>query len=361
MVCLVQRPVRVFFIVKIEKERRYMKQNIEQIRLGLPKGSLNTPGRGDTKQVLIDAGYEVRGYESGKESPRRLSIVNDPEIRPFLRRPAGLPIELDRGLLDIGITGEDWVEEERVNGGRRYGVRRIGNLEYGQTRLVIAVAENSGYKSLSDVFDSLTGRGLEEPVLCSTEYVNLTERAFMQNEVYRKLFGDRSPLVRYRGLMRGRNRRVQILGSDGTTEASIGMGFDIIVDNSQSSDSLRDNHLREIGQIMISSAGLYAGPTCIGWKGKKAQEIFEQLRGAVEGKKYLDVKFNTPIAMVDELTEYLIREGLYADEPTIVLGRKIAQVDILIPRGRFPSTLATLRGNYSASSLIANPVTQFIK
>lgn len=337
-----------------------MKQEIEQIRFGLPKGSLNTPGRGDTRQVLIDAGYEVRGYESGKESPRRLSIVNDPEIRPFLRRPAGLPIELNRGLLDIAITGEDWVEEERINGDQ-YDVRRVGDLGYGQTRLVIAVAEKSGYESLSDVFKDLSGRGLKKLVLCSTEYVSLTERAFMQNEVYRKLFGDRSPLVRYRGLRRGKNRHVEILGSDGATEASIGMGFDIIVDNSQSGDSLRNNHLREIGQIMISSAGLYAGPNCVGWKEKKAQEIFEQLQGAVEGKKYLDVKFNIPIAMVDKLTEYLTREGLYADEPTIVLGRKIAQVDILIPRGRFPSTLATLRGNYSASSLIANPVTQFIK
>src|SRR3989344_123062 len=260
-----------------------------EIRLGLPKGSLNTPGRGDTMQVLTDAGYDVRGYESGKESPMKLSFVNDSEIRPFLRRPAGLPIELNRELLDIAITGGDWVEEERVNDGR-YSVRKIGDLEYGQTRLVIAVAEKSDYESLSDLFKALSGRGRKRPILCFTEYVNLAARAFMQNEAYRELFGDKPPFVQYRGLTRGRNRCVQILGSDGATEASIAMGADVIVDNSQSGQSLIDNRLREIGQVMVSAAGLYAGPSCIGWKERKAQEIFEQLRGAVVGKRYFDVK-----------------------------------------------------------------------
>lgn len=49
-----------------------------QIRLGLPKGSLNSPERGSTYEILTRAGYEVFGYEPGRESPRYLSIANDP-------------------------------------------------------------------------------------------------------------------------------------------------------------------------------------------------------------------------------------------------------------------------------------------
>lgn len=331
----------------------------QEIKLGLPKGSLNNPDRGNTYEVLTNAGYDIRGYEPGKESPG-LSIVNDPEIKPFLRRPQGLPIELGIKLLDIAITGADWVEEERVNDSL-YGVRKIGDLEYGQTRLVIAVAEQSGYESLSDLFKALNGRGRERPILCFTEYVNLTARAFMQNEVYRELFGSRVPFVQYRGLTRGKNRRVQILGSDGATEASIAMGADVIVDNSQSGQSLIDNHLREIGQIMISSAGLYAGPSCVGWKERKAQEIFEQLQGAVVGRKYFDVKFNIPIADAERLREYLIAEGLCADEPTITLGEQFAAVNILIPRNRFPRVLQTLRGDYGASAIIRSEVKQYVE
>ncbi len=35
----------------------------EKIILGLPKGSLNNVKRGNTYQLFVDAGYEVRGYE----------------------------------------------------------------------------------------------------------------------------------------------------------------------------------------------------------------------------------------------------------------------------------------------------------
>ena len=57
----------------------------EKIILGLPKGSLNNVKRGNTYQLFVDAGYEVRGYESGYES-YEIDIVNDPEINAYLTR-----------------------------------------------------------------------------------------------------------------------------------------------------------------------------------------------------------------------------------------------------------------------------------
>ena len=36
-----------------------------KIILGLPKGSLNNVKRGNTYQLFVDAGYEVKGYEPG--------------------------------------------------------------------------------------------------------------------------------------------------------------------------------------------------------------------------------------------------------------------------------------------------------
>lgn len=57
----------------------------EKIILGLPKGSLNNVKRGNTYQLFVDAGYEVRGYEPGDES-YEIDIVNDPEINAYLTR-----------------------------------------------------------------------------------------------------------------------------------------------------------------------------------------------------------------------------------------------------------------------------------
>lgn len=331
----------------------------EVIRLGLPKGSLNTPDRGDTRQVFIDAGYDIRGYESGKESQAKLAIANDQEIKPFITRPQRSPMDLNRRILDIAITGDDWVEEDRVNGDQRYDIRKIGDLDYGQTTLVVAVAEANDYKSLSDLFADLRKRTEENPILCYTEYVNLTAGAISQNEAYREFFGETPPFVQSRGMTRPGNMRVQVLGSEGATEVSITMGADVIVDTSQSGQSLIDNRLRKIGEIMVSSAGLYAGPSCVGWKEGKAREIFEQLYGAVIGKKYFDVKFNIPLLEVGKVRKYLIEEGLCADEPTITSMEAFAAVNILIPRKRFPATLQGLRG-LGASAIVRDEVKQFI-
>lgn len=336
-----------------------MSQEVKDIRLGLPKGSLNTPGRGNTYEVLIDAGYIVRGYEPGKESDRNLSIVNDPNIIAFLTRPQSVPIELSRKMLDIAITGEDWFQEERVSKGQN-GVRRVGDLEYGRTRLVFAVPEESPYESLSDFLRALRGR--RRPILCFTEYVNLTRIAFMQNEAYREIFGNIAPFVQYRGLTRqGKNRDVEILGSDGVTEGFIKKGADIVVDNTQSGRTLKEDYrLRELEQIMESSAGLYAGPSCTEWKERKAQEILELLKGAVAGRNYFDVKFNVPMNQVGQLRIFLIEQGLCAGEPTITLGQQTAAVNILILRNTFPEALRQLREGFGTTAIVRTPVNQFI-
>ncbi len=331
---------------------------MKQIKLGLPKGSLNTIGRGNTQKILLDAGYDIRGYEPGKESDRKLSILNDPEIVAFLTRPQSAPVELSRELLDIAIVGEDWIREEGINANEN-NIQKIGDLEYGQTRLVVAVPNETEYESLSDFFTDLGGR--DRPILCFTEYVNLTRQKFMQNEVYQKLFGNKKPLVRVRGLYNGENTFVQILNSDGVTEGYIEKGADIIVDNTQTGSTLKEYGLRELEEIMRSSAGLYAGPACVGWKEKKANEIFEQLYGAVIAKKYFDVKFNVPNTKMKNLKKYLIQENLCADEPTITTGEQYSSVNILIPKETFPKVLRTLRQDYSASAIVRNEVKQFIE
>lgn len=121
----------------------------EKIILGLPKGSLNNVKRGNTYQLFVDAGYEVRGYESGYES-YEIDIVNDPEINAYLTRPQSVPVELNRGMVDIAIVGEDWIKEESVL--RDTKTVKIGDLDYGKTRLIVAVPNDSPYENLTEFF-----------------------------------------------------------------------------------------------------------------------------------------------------------------------------------------------------------------
>ncbi len=330
---------------------------MNSIKLGLPKGSLNSKDRGNTHQIFVDAGYDIRGYEPGNESDRRLTIVNDPGIIPFLTRPQSAPVELNRQLLDIAIVGDDWVREESVSTDRN-GIKKVGDLEYGQVRIVVAVPDKTDYESLSDFFKTLEGCG--RPILCFTEYVNLTRQRFMQNEAYRRIFGNKKPLVQVRGLRDGENHLVQIINSDGVTEGYIAKGADVIVDNTQSGRTLDDYGLRELDQIMESSTGLYAGPSCIGWKERKAGEIFEQLKGAVIARNYFDVKFNVPNEAVERTMVYLMSRGLCSDEPTVSRGERFSAFNVLMPRGKFPEALRILRKDYCASAIVRNEVKQYI-
>ncbi len=329
---------------------------MNKIVLGLPKGSLNNVNRGNTYQLLVDAGYEVRGYEPGKES-NEIGIMNDPEIKGFLTRPQSAPVELNRQILDIAIIGEDWVQEESVNYKEKL-IRKIGDLDYGQTRLIVGVPKESPYNSLTDFFRANKDR--KTPILCFTEYPNLTRQFFMNNQGYQEVFGDSIPFVQVRGLRDGDNQMVQVINSDGATEVYIAKGADLIVDNTQTGSSLRKAGLKELETIMESSAGLYAGPGCKGAKEEKAHMMFEQLFGAIKARKYFDVKFNVSNLKVSDVKDFLLSNAYCSDEPTVVKGSTFSQVNVLIPKNMFPAMLKGIK-SYDASSIVRENVKQYVK
>jgi len=329
---------------------------MKKIVLGLPKGSLNNVNRGNTYQLFVDAGYEVRGYEPGNES-NEIGIMNDPEIKGFLTRPQSAPVELNREILDLAIIGEDWVREESVNYKEKL-IRKVGDLDYGQTRLIVGVPKEAEYNNLTEFFRANKDR--KTPILCFTEYPNLTRQFFMNNQGYKELFGDSVPLVQVRGLRDGDNNMVQVINSDGATEVYIAKGADLIVDNTQTGSSLRKAGLKKLETIMESSAGLYAGPSCKGEKEEKAQMMFEQLFGAIKARKFFDVKFNISNIKVGDVKEFLLKNEYCSDEPTVVEGKSFSQVNVLIPKNKFPAMLKGIK-SHGASSIVRENVKQYVK
>jgi ATP phosphoribosyltransferase len=330
---------------------------MKKIKLGLPKGSLNTVGRGNTHQLFVDAGYDIKGYTPGKESDKQLRVVNDPDVIPFLTRPQSAPVELNKQLLDIAIVGEDWIREETI-GIAGSKLERIGDLEYGKTRLVIAIQKDTTYTSLSDILKAKNKAG--KPILCFTEYPNVMRQRFLEDKLYQELYGNEKPLIQVRGIVDGTNNMVQIINSDGVTEGYMAKGADLIVDNTQTGNTLKKYGLRELETIMESSAGLYAGPGCTGWKKEKALEIYELLYGAIVGKNYFDVKFNVQNSNLEIVKKYLVKEQLCSNEPTISLGKEFSAINILMPRKKFPEVLRVLRQKYNASAIVRSEVKQYI-
>ncbi|MDR0911205.1 MAG: ATP phosphoribosyltransferase [Methanobrevibacter sp.] len=328
---------------------------MEKIILGLPKGSLNNVNRGNTYQLFIDAGYEVSGYKPGEEA-YEIEITNDESIKAYLTRPQSTPVELNRKMVDIAIVGEDWVNEESVV--NKNTIEKIGDLNYGQTRLIVAVPNDSEYNDLTEFF--IKNKDRKTPILCFTEYPNLTRQHIMNNPGYKEVFGDKSPLVQVRSLIDGDNTQVQVINSDGATEVYIAKGADLIVDNTQTGSSLKKAGLKELETIMHSSAGLYAGPGCIGDKKEKAIAIYEQLLGATNGRDYFDVKFNVKNELAQNASDFLTENKFCSDEPTINTGNSYSQINVLIPKKLFPKMLNGIK-QFNASAIVRSNVKQYIK
>ena len=103
------------------------------LKLGLPKGSLQE----STFQLFSQAGWNLR------VDPRSYQpSIDDPEIEAILMRPQEIPRYLQDGVIDCGLTGKDWIEDNGSD------VVEVCELAYSKAtrnpiRVVLAVAQDS--------------------------------------------------------------------------------------------------------------------------------------------------------------------------------------------------------------------------
>src|SRR5260221_13133057 len=116
-----------------------MSQN--KLRIGLPSGSLQEA----TLELFAKAGYRItlnkRSYKP---------VIDDRELEVRLLRAQEISRYVERGFLDCGITGKDWIEES----GSKVVV--LGDLSYSKTssnptRWVLVVPENSKIQQIKDL------------------------------------------------------------------------------------------------------------------------------------------------------------------------------------------------------------------
>ncbi|MCZ6677995.1 MAG: ATP phosphoribosyltransferase, partial [Candidatus Poribacteria bacterium] len=111
------------------------------LKLGIPKGSLQD----STINLFKKAGYNIT-LSSRSYYPR----IDDDEIEVMLLRPQEMALYVERGAIDVGLAGRDWVGECKAD------VLEIAALTYSKqttqpTRWVVAVAEDSPIRSIADL------------------------------------------------------------------------------------------------------------------------------------------------------------------------------------------------------------------
>jgi ATP phosphoribosyltransferase len=209
-----------------------------KLKLGIPKGSLENA----TIDLFRRAGFAIttssRSYFPG---------IDDPEIECMLIRAQEMARYVEDGILDAGLTGRDWVEENEAS------VVAVADLIYskqsfGKVRWVLAVPESSAFHTVAD----LQGK------IIATELVGATRRYLASHGVA---------------------ARVEF--SWGATEVKPPVLADAIVEVTETGSSLRANKLKIIDTVLESNTQLIANEQA--WEDPAKRRKLEDMKMLLEG------------------------------------------------------------------------------
>jgi len=302
---------------------------------------------------LKDAGLHTNNaYQQGSRDYRveltSEGIKDDVEIvalRPEIAPEELWAIKNDTGSLglDIAIMGSDIAAEGEKSG---YPVTKLGSIGMGRVEIVMAVQKDMGISSLGELLGKR--RDLGKPTICATEYYKYRAAETIANDpVYQDLYPKTTPQIMVGGkVIDGNNPMVVVKYSEGKTEISCVSGFaHLIVENSQSGETLGRNDYQILQHLDESWYRLYAGPHITrADKGKwsKAMLVRDALRGKAVGQRYTYVAFDFESGDEDTIMNYMEKEALYSEKPFRQRENGKVETKILVPRKKMVAVIGGL-------------------
>lgn len=237
----------------------------QTLKLGIPKGSLENA----TVELFRQAGWTIR-----LSSRNYFPAIDDDEIVCSLIRSQEMSKYVERGTIDVGIAGCDWVMENDSD------VEIISELVYSKVsrrpaRWVLVVTQDSPVQKPED----LAGKTI------STELVGFTRRYFAE-----------------------RNVPVDVEFSWGATEAKVVEGLcDAIVEVTETGSTIRANGLRIVETMMESTPVVLVNRRAWQdpWKRKKIEQLNTLLQAALRAEKMVGLKMNAPHEQVEAIIDLL--------------------------------------------------------
>ena len=237
---------------------------MKKLRIGLPKGSLEKM----SLELFERAGWLIRRAERNY-----IPSINDDELEGMFIRTQEVPLYVEKGMLDAGLAGNDWIMERRAR------VRRVKELVYSKQGLskvkwVLAVPADSPIKKVEDL----------EGGRIATELVEVTKDYLKKREV-----------------------KAEVEFSWGSTEAKPPRLADAIVELTETGVSLKANNLRVIDTIIESTTWLIANELAWQdkWKREKIKNLAILLEGAINGYGKVGLKMNISQENLGKLLDLL--------------------------------------------------------
>jgi ATP phosphoribosyltransferase len=225
------------------------------LKLVIPKGSLEE----QTLRLFEAADLRVR---RGTTRDYHGTVDDDRIERVSILRPQEIPIYVQDGLFDLGITGQDWVAETEAD------VEVLTTLSYARsgtghgTSVVLAVPNEHPATSAKEI---------PPGTRISTEFLKLTERYFADLGI-----------------------DVKVVWSYGATEAKVPEIVDAIVDITETGSTLRAHGMKIIETLLPSEPVLIANRDAVADPVRSAamDDVRTLLLGALRAEGRVLIKLN---------------------------------------------------------------------
>ena len=286
------------------------------LKLGIPKGSLQEA----TLKLFAKAGYKI-SVSSRSYAPR----IDDDEIECLMFRAQEMARYVERGVMDVGLTGKDWIMESGAE------VVEVADLVYSKAtaqgfRWVVAVPEDSEILTVKD----LQGKRI------ATELVEATKR-----------------------YLAGHGVSAEVEFSWGATEIKVPHLVDAIVDGTETGSSLRAHRLRIVDTVVESTTKLIANKTAWEdpWKREKIEILALLLKGALQAEAKVGLKLNVPKYLLEKVMEQL--PSLHAPTISNQADLKWAAVEVIVDEHTVRDLIPRLK-RAGAEGIVEYPLNKVI-
>jgi len=257
-----------------------------------------------SKGRLMDASVDLlqRSGLKFRVSGRRLfSECSDCDVRIIFSNVADIPLLVSEGVVDLGITGSDNVEEQGAE------VITHQELGFGRCRLSVAVHKDSGYQKPTDLNGKVVG----------SKFVALTQKFLDEHEV----------------------QNASIIPIQGAVEVMVLLGMvDAIVEIVETGNSLVENDLVEVEHILDAQAVLLGNghprdPS-------EAERVLRRVQGVLHAAEYSLLEYNCPAERVAEAAA--VTPGFSAPTVQAMSDPAWSAIKVLVPKTEVPSAMDRL-------------------
>ena len=198
----------------------------DAVWLALPDGHQQAP----TAQFLSGSGLKIQGYSplSGNRRP----TVDLAGVRVKVIRPQDMPLQVANGNFDLAITGRDWLMDHLY----RFPsspVKEVLDLEFARVKVVAVLSKELPVDDVRGLRELVrAGHGLR----VASEYVNIADKYARDNHL--------SPY--------------KVIPTWGASEAFLPEDADLLIENTETGQTLAQHNLKIIDTLFESSACLIA-------------------------------------------------------------------------------------------------------